>query len=92
MVMPVSLNSKHTNRVVGLVEVRSLRVVSCSSLVDSTDSVLVLVVLHQVGDFLPGVSDGAFHHLDKEIDILMPVISLASFILVKQIKDLKIGQ
>lgn len=54
-----------TNWVVGLVEIRSLRVVSSSGLVDGTNSVLVLVVLHQICDFLSGVSDGAFYHLHK---------------------------
>lgn len=61
-----SANQTHTDGVVGLVEVRILRIVSCSSLVDSTNSVLILIVLHQAGDFLPGVSDGALHHLDKK--------------------------
>lgn len=55
----------NTDRVIGLVEIRSLRVVSSSSLVDGTNSVLVIVVLHQICDFLSGVSDGAFHHLRK---------------------------
>ena len=55
----------HTDRVIGCVEFRRLRVVPCSSLVDSTNSVLVLAVLHQVSDFLPSVSDGSLHHLDK---------------------------
>lgn len=64
--MSVSANWKHTNGVVGLVQIRRLGVVSCSSFVDSTNSVLVLVVLHQVGDFLPSVSDGALHHLYKK--------------------------
>lgn len=53
----------NTNWVVGLVEIRILRVVSSSGLVDSTNSVLVLVVLYQICDFLSGVSDGSFHHL-----------------------------
>ena len=59
-------NKKHTDGVIGLVEFRRLRVVSCSSLVDSTNSVLILVVLYQVGNFLPGVPDCALHHLDKK--------------------------
>ena len=61
-----SYNNKRTDWVVGLVEVRAVRVVSCSGLVDSTNPVLVLVVLRQVGDFLPGVSDGVLHHLCQE--------------------------
>lgn len=56
----------NTNWVVGLVEIRILRVVSSSGLVDSTNSVLVLVVLYQICDFLSGVSDGSFHHLHKD--------------------------
>ncbi len=64
--MSAGANWKHTDGVIGLVQIRSLGVVSCSGFVDSTNSVLVLVVLHQVGDFLPGVSDGALHHLCKK--------------------------
>lgn len=63
-------NQEHTNGVVGLVEVRRLRIVSRSSLVDSANSVLVLIVLHQAGDFLSGVSDGALHHLDRKYMML----------------------
>lgn len=79
MGIPLKANCKYTDGVVGLVQVRSLRIVSCSSLVDSTDSVLILIVLHQAGYFLPGVSDGALHNLDKKRMLWclkMPVLPL----------------